>query len=151
LAPHLGTPCWRNAEIHVACIANFLQVGHPSAAGRAELAACPTSFVAVNGPAVDALLAGAPYFIKRNISGQLYGLTADIPSFGSDAVLMTSARVDAKAVAAFVRGVIAHIDDLGTKHLVLASLTAEEMTGDNIPAAFHPEADRIYKALQLLK
>jgi uncharacterized protein len=131
--------------------ANFLQVGHPSAAVRAQLAACPTSFVAVNGPAVDALLAGGPYFIKRNISGQLYGLTADIPSFGSDAVLMTSARVDAKAVAGFVRAMIAHVDDLGSKHLVLASLTAEEMTGDNIPAPFHPAADQIYRALQLLK
>ena len=64
---------------------------------------------------------------------------------------MTSARVDAKAVAGFVRAMIAHVDDLGSKHLVLASLTAEEMTGDNIPAPFHPAADQIYRALQLLK
>jgi uncharacterized protein len=131
--------------------ANFLQVGHPSAAVRAQLAACPTSFVAVNGAAVDALLANTPYFIKRNISGQLYGLSADIPSFGSNAVLMTSARVDAKAVAAFVRGMMAHIDDLGTKHLVLASLTVGEMTGNHIPAPFHPAANQIYRALQLLR
>jgi len=50
--------------------ANFLQVGHPSAAVQAQLAACPTTFVAVNGPTIDALLAGAPYFTKRYISGQ---------------------------------------------------------------------------------
>jgi TRAP-type uncharacterized transport system substrate-binding protein len=118
---------------------------------RAQLAACPTSFVAVNGPAVDALLAGAPYFIKRNISGQLYGLTADIPSFGSDAVLMTSARVDTKAVAGFIRAMIAHVDDLGSKDPVLASFSVEEMTGDSIAAPFHPAANQIYKALGLLK
>ena len=131
--------------------ASFVQVGHPSAAVRAQLAACPTSFVAVNGPTIDSLVSGAPYFIKGDISGPLYGLTADIPSFGSNAVLMTSASVDGKVVAAFVRGIMAHIDDLGTKHLVLASLTVEEMAGDNVPAPFHPAADQIYKALKLLK
>jgi uncharacterized protein len=103
--------------------ASFLQVGHPSAAMRAQLAACPTSFVAVNGPAIDAFLSSAPYFVKRRIPGKLYGLTTDTPSFGSNAVLMTSAEMDGKAVAAVVRGIIAHIDDLGTKHLVLANLT----------------------------
>jgi uncharacterized protein len=131
--------------------ANFLQIGHPSAAVRAQLAACPTSFVAVSGPVIDALVSGAPRFIKEDISSQLYGLTADIPSFGSNAVLMTSAGVDGKSVAAFVRGIMAHIDDLGTKHLVLASLTVGEMAGDNIPAPFHPAANQIYKALQLVK
>jgi TRAP transporter TAXI family solute receptor len=131
--------------------ANFLQVGHPSAAVRAQLAACPTSFVAVNGPGIDALLSGAPYFSKRDISGKLYGLTTDTPSFGSNAVLMTSAGLDGKAVAAFARGIIAHIDDLGTKHLVLANLTVGEMTGDNIPVPLHPAANQIYRALELLK
>jgi len=131
--------------------ATFLQVGHPSAAVRAQLAACPTSFVSVNGPTIDALVSGAPYFIKGDISGQLYGLTVDIPSFGSKAVLMTSAGVDGKVVAAFIRGIMAHIDDLGTKNLVLASLTVGEMAGDDVPAPFHPAANQIYKALGLLK
>jgi uncharacterized protein len=131
--------------------ANFLQVGHPSAAVRAQLMACPTSFVAVTGPAIDALLSGAPYFTKRHISGKLYGLTTDTPSFGSDAVLMTSAGVEGKTVAAFARGIIAHIDELGTKHLVLANLTVGEMTGDNIPVPLHPAASQIYGALELLK
>jgi len=130
--------------------ANFLQVGHPSVAVRTQLEACPTKFVSVSGPAIDALVSGAPYFIKTDISGQLYGLAADTPSFGSNAVLMTSAGVDAKAVAAFVRGIIAHIDDLGTKHLALASLTVGEMASDNIPTPFHPAANQIYKALKLL-
>ena len=107
--------------------------------------------MAVNGPTIDALVSGAPYFGKRDISGQLYGLTADVQSFGSNAVLMTSAGVDGKAVDAFVRGIMAHIDDLETKHPVLARLTVGEMAGDNIPAPFHPAANKIYKALNLLK
>jgi uncharacterized protein len=131
--------------------ASFLQVGHPSAAVREQLAACPTSFVAVNGPAIDALLSNAPYFSRRQISGRLYGLTTDTPSFGSNAVLMTSAGMDGRTVAAFVRGIIAHIDDLGTKHLVLANLTIGEMADDNIPAPLHPAAIQIYRALELLK
>jgi TRAP-type uncharacterized transport system substrate-binding protein len=40
---------------------------------------------------------------------------------------------------------------LETKHPVLASLTVGEMAGDNIPAPFHPAANKIYKALQLVK
>jgi hypothetical protein len=138
-------------SIHGEIDANFPQVGHPSAAVRAQLAACPTSFVAVNGTIIDALVSGAPYFSKGDISGQVYGLTTDVPSFGSTAVLMTSASVDEKVVAAFVRGIMAHIDDLETKHRVLSSLTVGEMAGDNIPAPFHPAANQIYKALQLVK
>jgi uncharacterized protein len=131
--------------------ANFLQVGHPSTAVRAQLAACPTSFVAVKGPAIDALLSATPYFIKRCISGKLYGLPMDTPSFGSNAVLMTSAGVDGKTVAAFVRGIIAHMDGLGTKHLVLANLTVGQMTDDNILVPLHPAASQIYRALGLIK
>jgi len=59
--------------------------------------------------------------------------------------------VDTKAVAAFTLGIISHIDDLGTKHLVLASLTVGEIIGNNIPAPFHPAAYGIYKDLELLK
>jgi uncharacterized protein len=131
--------------------ANFLQVGHPSAAVRAQLAACPTSFVAVKGPAIDSLLSGAPYFSKRQIPGRLYGLSTDTPSFGSDAILMTSAGVDGKTVGAFAQGIIGHIDDLGTKHLVLANLSVGEMIGDDIPVPLHPAANQIYRALELLK
>jgi uncharacterized protein len=131
--------------------ASFLQVGHPSAAVRAQLAACPTNFVAVNGAAIDALLSSAPYFSKRHIPGKLYGLTSDTPSFGSNAVLMTSAGVDGKAVAAVTRGIIEHIDDLGTKHLVLANLTVGEMTGDDVPVPLHPAANQIYRAHEQLK
>jgi uncharacterized protein len=131
--------------------ATFLQVGHPSVAVREQLAACPTNFVAVTGPVIDALVSGAPYFRKREISAKLYGLTADIPSFGSSAVLMTSASMDAKAVAAFVRAIIAHTTDLTAKHPALSSLTVGEMVNDNIPAPFHPAAAQIYKELELLK
>ena len=57
--------------------------------------------------------------------------------------------MDAKSVAAFARGMIARIDELGTKHPVLASLSIGEMTGNDIPAPapFHPAANQIYKAL----
>ena len=56
-----------------------------------------------------------------------------------------------KAVAGFVRAMIAHVDDFGTEHPVLASFSVGEMTGESIPAPFHPAANQIYKALGLLK
>jgi TRAP transporter TAXI family solute receptor len=129
--------------------ASLLVVGHPSGTVRTQLSACATKFVAVNGPEIDALVAGAPYLQKRSIPGAAYGLAADTPTIGTNAAVVTSANVSSKAVAAIAQATIAEISDLRTKHPALASLTVEEMTGGTIPAPFHPAANQVYEDLGL--
>jgi TRAP transporter TAXI family solute receptor len=131
--------------------ANMLVVGHPSAQVSALLARCAGNLVAINGPAIDSLVANAPYFREGRISGPLYGLTGDTPSFGVSAVLVTSAGMDERAVAAFAKAIIGQLATLKAKHAALTNLTVEEMVGGNFPAPLHPAASEVYKGLGLLK
>jgi TRAP transporter TAXI family solute receptor len=131
--------------------ANMLVVGHPSSQVSALLARCSGNLVAVNGPAIDALVADAAYLREGRISGPLYGLTADTPSFGVSALLMTSSGMDEKAVVAFAKAIVAEIGALKTKHPALANLTLEEMVGGTFPVPLHPAASQVYKDLGLLK
>jgi TRAP transporter TAXI family solute receptor len=131
--------------------ANLLIIGHPTSSVRAQLAACATSLVAVGGPEIDALVSSVPYLKKGSIPGALYGLAADTPTIGTDALLMTSANENAKAVAAFARTIIAKIGDFRGKHLVLAALTVGGMTGGSVAVPLHPAASQVYKDLGLLK
>jgi uncharacterized protein len=144
-----------DAASHALCAgdidANLFVMGHPSGAVKTQFASCPTNFVPVNGSEADALISSAPYFQKRTIPGALYGLAADTPTLGINAIVMTSANEGTKAVAAFAQAIIAHVDDLRTKHPALSRLTAEEMTSANISVPFHPAASQIYRDLGLVK
>ena len=131
--------------------ANLLVVGHPSASVRTQLATCSINFVALSQPVIDALVSRTPYLVEADISGAPYGLTGETPSVGSNAMLMTSASANAKAVVVLSQAVISHMDDLKTEHPVLANLTVEKMTSGNIPAPFHPAADNLYKNLRRSK
>jgi TRAP-type uncharacterized transport system substrate-binding protein len=82
----------------------------------------------------------APYLVEDNIPGAFYGQTGETPTFGSNAVLVTSVSADAKAVDALSQTMIAHMDDLRTKHPTLTNLTVKKMTTGNTPAPFYSDA-----------
>jgi TRAP transporter TAXI family solute receptor len=144
-----------DAASHALCAgeidANLLVMGHPAGTVRKQLSACATNFVAVSGPAIDALVSSAPSLQKGAIPGAVYGLAADTPTIGTNAIVVTSANENTEAVAAFAKATIAQISDLRTKHPRLAGLTPEQMTGGNFPVPLHPAASQVYKDLGLLK
>ena len=129
----------------------LLVVGHPSKRVSALLARCAADLVAVEGPAVDFLVAGAPYLKKGQIPGPLYGLTTDTPSFGVSAVLMTNADADDRVVAAFARALVTQVEALKTKHPALANLTIQDMISGGLPAPLHRAAAKVYRELGLMK
>ena len=131
--------------------ANVLVMGHPSGTVRKQLAACAINFVAVSGPEIDALVSSTPYLKKGVIPGTLYGLAADTPTIGTNAVVMTSAKENATNVAAFAQEMIAEVSDLRAKHPALANLTVDEMTDGSIPVPLHPAARKVYKDVGLLR
>ncbi len=75
--------------------------GHPSGKIRDLLAGCALNLVPVDEPAIDSLVAATPYLKKGRIPANAYGLPADVPSFGVNAILMTTADMDARAVSDF--------------------------------------------------
>jgi TRAP transporter TAXI family solute receptor len=129
----------------------LLVVGHPSKSVSALMARCAADLVTVDGPAVDSLVAGAPYLKKGRIPGALYGLTAGTPSFGVSAVLTTTAGIDDRIVAAFARALIGQIERLKTQDPALASLTVQDMISGSLPAPIHPAALQVFKELGLTK
>jgi hypothetical protein len=131
--------------------AGVIVAGHPSAQARDLLSRCAVDLVSVDGPAVDTLVAGAPYLKKGLIPGALYGLSANTPSFGVSAVLMTRADTDDRTVAAFARALVTQVDALRAKNPALANLSVQEMISGSLPAPLHPAALQVYRELGLLK
>ena len=131
--------------------ASLLIVGHPSPLVTTQLAACATNLVTITGPAIDKLVHDYRYYQRGTIPASLYGIAADVPTFGSRATLVTSASVGARVVAVVARAMLAHVTELRTLHPVLASVRAREMINDGLTAPLHPAAEQVYKELGLLE
>jgi TRAP transporter TAXI family solute receptor len=140
-----------NALCNGSIDASLLVLGHPSSKIRDLLGGCALNLVPVDGPAIDSLVAAAPYLRKERIPAKAYGLDADVPSFGVSAILMTTANMDARAVSDFARSLGTQIKALQDKSPVLANLTAQEMVTEQVPAPLHPAALEVYRKLGLLK
>jgi uncharacterized protein len=131
--------------------ASLLVLGHPSGKIHDLLAGCALNLVPVDGPAIDALIAAAPYLKKGSIPANAYALPADVPSFGVSAILMTTADMDSRAVSDFASSLGTEIKALKDKSPVLESLTAQDFVTEVLPAPLHPVALDVYKKLGLLK
>lgn len=131
--------------------ANFLIVGHPSPLVSSQLAACPANLVAIPEPVIAKLIDAYPFYVRGSIPTEFYGFSADIPTIGSRATLVTSASTDPSVVAAIVRSILTHVDVLRTLHPALSTLKAEEMVTQGLTAPLHPAAAAVYKELGLVK
>jgi len=131
--------------------ANLLIVGHPSPLVTTQLASCATNLIAITGPAVDKLVHNHRYYQRGTIPANLYGIAADVQTFGGRATLVTSDAVDARVVAVIAKAVLSHVAELRTLHPVLARLRAREMINDGLTAPIHPAAEQVYKELGLLE
>jgi TRAP transporter TAXI family solute receptor len=131
--------------------ASMLIVGHPSPLVKTQQAACAVNFVAINGPAIDKLLHYRLYYQRGTIPADLYGMKADVATFGGRATLVTSASVDPRVVAVIAKAMLVHIADLRTLHPALARLRQRDMIIDGLTAPLHPGAEQVYKELGLIE
>ena len=131
--------------------ASLLVLGHPSNKIRDLLAGCALTLVPVDGPAIDLLVAAAPYLKKGPIPASAYGLPADVPSFGVSAILMTTADMDARTVSDFASSLGGEIKALQEKNPVLENLNPQDIVTEALPAPLHPAALEAYRKLGLLK
>ena len=131
--------------------ASMAIVGHPSPLVKTQQADCAINFVAIAGPAIDKLLHDRLYYQRGVIPGDLYGMAADVPTFGGRATLVTSTSVDARVVAVIAKAVLAHLADFRTLHPTLARLRARDMVRDGLTAPLHPGAEQVYKELGLIE
>ena len=131
--------------------ASLLIVGHPSPLVTAQRAACAVNLVAITGPAIDKLVHDRLYYQRGTIPAEIYGIAADVPTFGGRATLVTSASVDPRVVAVIAKAVLSNVAELRALHPALARLRAREMINDGLTAPLHPAAAQVYKELELLE
>ncbi|HEY0855774.1 MAG TPA: TAXI family TRAP transporter solute-binding subunit [Albitalea sp.] len=124
----------------------FYGVGHPSANIQDPTTTCGAKLVPLTGPAVDKLVAGAPYYAKVEIPGGLYaGNPNPTPTYGVLATFVTSAKVADATVYEMVKAVFENFDEFKKLHPAFANLDPKRMVKDGNSAPLHPGAAKYYK------
>jgi len=124
----------------------FYGVGHPSANIQDPIVTCGAKLVPLTGPAIDKIVAGAPYYAKVEIAGGLYtGNPNPTPTYGVLATLVTSTKVPDATVYALVKTVFENFDDFKKLHPAFAHLDPKQMIKNGLSAPLHPGAVKYYK------
>ncbi len=124
----------------------FYGVGHPSANIQDPITTCGARLVPLQGPAVDKLVAGAPYYAKVNIPGGLYaGHPNPTPTYGVMATFVTSAKVPEATVYELTKAVFENFEEFKKLHPAFGALDPKEMIKSGNSAPLHPGAAKYYK------
>ena len=121
-------------------------VGHPALVIQEATTGCDARLVAIDGPAIDALVAARPELIEAGIPGGLYrGNPADVASFGAGATLVTRRRRARGPASRDVDEIFADLETLRGLEPVLAELDPQRMATDGLAAPLHPAAERYFR------
>jgi TRAP transporter TAXI family solute receptor len=124
----------------------FYSVGHPAANIQDPVTTCGAKLIPLTGPAVDKLVAGAPYYAKVTIPGGLYAGNPDpTPTYGVLATFVTSSKVPDATVYELVKAVFENFDDFKKLHPAFAHLDPKDMIKNGNSAPLHPGAVKYYK------
>ena len=124
----------------------FYGVGHPSANIQDPITTCGAKLVPLQGPAIDKLVEGAPYYAKVNIPGGLYAGHADpTPTYGVLATFVSSAKVADDVVYTLVKSVFENFDEFKKLHPAFGALESADMIKSGLSAPLHPGAVKYYK------
>ena len=114
--------------------------------------ACAGRLVPVEGPAVQRLLAGAPYYAPATIQSELYsGQAQDVPTLDVRATVVTLASRREEEVYELVKAVFSNFELFRRLHPALADLDRVEMVGFGNTAPLHAGAERYFREAGLLR
>ncbi|MFG6627019.1 TAXI family TRAP transporter solute-binding subunit [Sulfitobacter sp. 1A12056] len=124
----------------------MFSAGHPVGNITEATVSCDTTFLQIDGPAVDKLVDETIYYSKATIPGGLYkGQPDTIQSYGPLATLVTSTNTSDDAVYAIVKALFDNFDRFKGLHPAFANLKEEGMISNGIIAPLHEGAMRYYK------
>lgn len=130
----------------------FFQAGHPNGLTQAATTGCQARLVRVAGPPVDRLLATHSYYIASVIPGGMYnGNPDDVPTIGTQAMLVTSSDRSDELAYDVVKAVFENFADFRGLHPVLSTLDIKDMVPDEAVMPIHPGALRYYREAGLLR
>ena len=124
----------------------FWLVGNPAALNKEATTTCDANFVAVEGPAVDKLVAKYPFYGTTVIPGGMYrGNPDDVPTFGVLATFVSSTATSSDTIYAVVSAVFNNFEAFKKLHPAFAHLNEKDMISKGISAPLHDGAVRYYK------
>ena len=115
--------------------------GHPNGTLSKLIKLCGIGFIPVSGAAADRLISSNPYYVHALIPKEAYsGLTADVPTVGLIATVMTGAQLDAATAYQLTKAVFENLHFITSKHPAFYRLYPLEMARKGITAPHHPGA-----------
>jgi TRAP transporter TAXI family solute receptor len=107
--------------------------------------------VRVAGPPIDRLLATHSYYIAAVIPGGMYaGNPDDVPTIGTQAVLVTSSNQPNELAYAIVKAVFENFADFRRLHPALSTLDVRDMVPSETVIPIHPGALKYYREAGLV-
>jgi len=129
----------------------IFQAGHPNGLTQEATTGCRARLVRVAGPPIDRLLAAHPYYIASVIPGGMYpGNPDDVPTIGTQALLVTSSRQPDELAYAVVKAVFNNFADFRRLHPALSKLNIKDMVPSEAVMPIHPGALRYFREAGLV-
>jgi len=130
----------------------IFEAGHPNGLTQEATTGCKTRLVRVSGPPIDRLLAAHPYYVASFIPGGMYaGNPDDVPTFGTRALLVGTARQPADLAYAMVKAVFENFDDFRRLHPALFVLKAQDLVPNETVMPIHLGAMKYYREAGLIR
>lgn len=120
-------------------------VGHPNGSIQEATTSCETRLVRIAGPAIDQLVAEAPYYAIATIPGGMYPGNPDpVQTFGVKATFVASTALSADAAYHIVRAVFENFQEFRDLHPAFTHLDPATLVRDGNSAPLHEGAIRYF-------
>ena len=129
----------------------IFEAGHPNGLTQEATTGCHARLVRVAGPQIDRLLAAHPYYVATIIPGGMYpGNPRDVPTIGTQAVLVTSSNEPDELAYELVKAVFENFADFRRLHPALSTLDVKHMVPSEAVMPIHPGALKYFREAGLV-
>jgi TRAP transporter TAXI family solute receptor len=129
----------------------IFQAGHPNGLTQGATTGCRARLVRIAGAPIDRLRAAQSYYIASVIPGGMYaGNPDDVPTIGTQAVLVTSSNQPNELAYAVVKAVFENFADFRRLHPALSALNIRDMVPSEAVIPIHPGALKYYREAGLV-
>jgi hypothetical protein len=127
-------------------------VGHPALNITDAAANCGIKILPIGGNKIDSLIRNNTYYFPATIPGGIYpGNPAPVETYGSRALLMTTATTSDAVVYEITKAIFDNLAEFKRMHPALADLDLAQMVPKVAAAPLHPGALRYYREKGLLQ
>jgi len=130
----------------------MFQAAQPSGFIQEATIGCPARLLRLEGPAIARLLSAHPYYVASAIPGGMYeGNPSALPTFGTQTLLVTSARLSDELAYRVVEAVIENFADFRRLHPALSTLKVSDVVPSSVVTPIHPGAMKYYREAGLAR